>query len=587
MEKARIKIGSNDFSRRYSSVHIRQELNWHHHFEVRVLLTDILDKFKGILSRTAKEIIGQPIEIALDNSVFHGLVTGLSLNRVRRQANELIITGGSPTVAMDEGPNTVSFYEQTLKQMADTLINQYGGKFKGVRISPKSKEKIKYVVQYKESNFQFLSRMAAHFGEWFYFNGEEIFFSAKPPQSGDGTIKLYQDKNLLHFDLAIKAAAVNFKLSGYDYKKHQFLNKEASYNGKLNELTKIALDKSKGELYSHTMLTSIHESLSEQDIDQIKTLREQSQVTKMVVLSGSSTESALRVGSYVQLLDDRGDLPGSSEDYGTFIITHLEHSFSSSGEDYSNSFEAVPAEVEIPPATNPIEPPFCEMQLGEVTENNDPDALGRVRVQFLWQRGTDQKSPWIRVASPYSGKDKGFYVIPEAGDQVVVAFEDNNPDRPYMLTGLYNGDSKPEHHHSENNLKAIKTKGGHAILMNDEKGKESFGITSPKDVVVTGASGMVTISGQELVTVESKGNDIVIESPGTVTIHAKEIIFRADSKITLQAPTIEATADAEFTAKSKQVTIEADATNTIKGGAMINIEGTVATNISGKLIKLN
>jgi type VI secretion system secreted protein VgrG len=586
MERAKVKIGGEDFSLRYTTIHIRQELGWHHYFEVRVALTDILDKFKGILSRTVSDLFGKPVEIVMTDNSFNGLVTGVSLNRVRRQENELIITGGSPTVVMDEGPNTISFYEQTLKQIADNLINQYSGKFKGLHISPKAKDKIKYVVQYKESNFQFLARMAARYGEWFYFDGEEIFFTTKPPRQGDKTVKLYQDKNLLQFDLSVKAAPVNFKLAGYDYKKHKYLDKEAAYNGSMSDLTKIAFDKSKSELYSHTMLMPVHQSLSDLDLDQLKTLREQAHVNEMVVLTGSSTEESLKVGSYIQLLDERNDLIGNTEDYGNFIISHLEHSFSREGDNYFNSFEALPAEVEIPPFTSPIEPPFCEMQLAEVVEINDPDALGRIRTQFIWQRGTDQQSPWMRVASPYTGKDKGFYVIPEIGDQMVVAFEHNNPDRPYVLTGLYNGEAKPENHNGENNLKAIKTKGGHTILMNDEKGKESFGIISPKDVAVTASTGNITLSGQEIITIESKGNNIQIDSPGRITIHAKEIVLEADSKISLNAPIIESNAESEFKATSTTITIAATTTTTIKGLTM-NMEGTNMTNITGGMIKLN
>ncbi|WP_207431288.1 type VI secretion system Vgr family protein [Sabulibacter ruber] len=586
MEKARVNIGGEDFTQRYSTIHIRQELGWHHSFEIRILLTDILDKFKGILSKTAKDLFGKPVEISLQGNKCRGVVTGVSLNRVRRQENELVITGGSPTVVMDEGPNTISFYEQTLKQIADTLINQYSDKFKNVHISPKAKEKIKYVVQYKESTFQFLARMATSYGEWFFFDGEEIFFTSKPPQQNDNTVKLYQDKNLLHFDLAIKASPVNFKLAGYDYKKHKYLSKEAAYNGKLNDFTKIAFDKSRNDLYSHTMLMPIHQSLSDQDLEQLKILREQAQVSEMVILSGSSTEPALKVGSYIQLLDERSELVGNTEDYGTFIITHLEHSFGSEGDNYINTFEAVPAEVEIPPLNSSLEPPFCEMQLADVVETNDPDALGRIRVQFLWQRGTDQKSPWIRVASPYSGKDKGFYVIPEIGDQVVVAFEHNNPDRPYALTGLYNAEAKPENHNSGNHLKALKTRGGNTILMNDEQGKESFGITGPKDVEVTASTGKLTITAQEQITVESKGNDLNISSPGTITIHAKEIVLQADSKISLKAPSIESTADKDFKANSPTITIDASSTNTIKGATM-NMDGAIATNITGGMIKLN
>ncbi len=587
MEKVKLTIGGEDYSARYASVLLRQELGWHHSVEVRVPLADTADKFKGVLGRTAKDLFGKPLRLSLGSNGFAGLVTGVSLNRVRRQENELVITGGSPTLAMDEAPHTVSFYEQTLKQIADTLITQYRGQFRDVQVSPKSKEKIKYTVQYRESNYQFLARLAASYGEWFYYDGEKVWFGTKPPPPGDKMVKLYQDKNLLGFDLAIRTAPVNFRLSGYDYKKHAFLDKEAAHSGKLGDFARIAFDKSKSELYPRTGLLPIHESLSEKDLDQRKTLREQAQVTGLVVLTGSSTEETLKVGSYVQLLDERSDLVGSTEDYGQFIVTRVEHSFGREGDDYCNDFEAVPAEVDLPPFGSPTEPPYCEMQLAEVVENNDPDAMGRVRVQFLWQRGTDQQSPWVRVASLYSGKDKGMYVVPEAGDQVVVAFEHNHPDRPYVLTGLYNGESKPEHHNSGNHLKALKTKGGNALLMNDEKGKESFGITSPKDVSVTATAGKMVLTGKEAVTVESTASDVTITSPGTVTIHAKTIVLAADEKISLAAPQIECTADGEFKAAAPAVTLEAGNANTIKGGQTVTIEGTMTTSIAGGMIKLN
>ena len=587
MEKVKLKIGGEDYSTSFSAVQIQQDLGWHHYIEIRLPLADTTQKFKGVLNKTSKDLIGKALEISFNGNKFRGLVTGVALRRVRRQENELVVTGGSPTLVMDEGPDTVSFYEQTLKQIADNLINKYTSYFKKVTISPQAKEKIKYIVMYKESTFEFLNRIAAQFGEWFYFDGEEIFFATKPIRQGDKVRNLYQDKNLLHFDLSVKATPVNFKLSGYDYKQHHYLQEESSYNLKMNEFAKIAFDKSQSELYKNRTQVPVHSSLSKVDLGLLKDLRERITVTEMVVLSGSSTDEMLRPGSFVHLLDERTDLIGTTEDYGEYILTHVEHNFGKGGENYFNAFEAVPLEVDVPPFVSPLDAPYCEMQLADIVENNDPDALGRVRVQFLWQRGTDQKSPWIRMGSPFSGKDKGFYIIPEKGDQVLVAFENNSPNRPYVLTGLYNGEAKPENHQSENYLKSIKTSGGNVILMNDEKGKESFGITSPKDVSIDGASGKITITSKEVITIQSQGDSIKLECPATITIHSKDLIFIADSKISLKAPMIESIAETEFKTTSPTINIEAIETSTIKGGLNVNIDGIVATNISGGTIKLN
>ena len=156
MEKVKIIIGDRDLSQSISNVRMIQELGNHHFFEIRVLLTEIPEKFKGILNQTAKDLIGEAVEISVGENSFRGIVTGISLNRVRRIDNELVIRGGSPTLLMDEGPNAVSFYEQTMKQIADTVFEQYKSKFSAITNSPNSKEKLKYVVQYNESNFQFL-----------------------------------------------------------------------------------------------------------------------------------------------------------------------------------------------------------------------------------------------------------------------------------------------------------------------------------------------------------------------------------------------------------------------------------------------
>ncbi len=586
MEKVKVKIDGKDFSQSIDNVRMIQELGNHHFYEIRILLTDIVDKFKGILQQNAKELIGKPVDISIEGNGFKGIVTGVSLSRIRRSENVLVIYGGSPTILMDEGPNTVSFYEQTMKQIADTLLNQYKSKFSAVTVSPGSKEKLKYIVQYNESNFQFLSRMAASYGDWFFYDGEQIFYTTKPALKSNKVIKLYQDKNLLEFDLSVKTLPVNFKLTGYDYKKHEYLSGESAYSGKVSSYTEIALDKSKKEVFVNSMQLPVSQSHSDKDIQQMKGLTEQSRLTKMVVLVGSSTEPSLKVGNYIQILDERMDLKGSTEDYGNFLIASLSHSFGKNGDQYSNSFEAVPAEVEIPPYKIALQHPFCEMQLAEVMENNDPDQMGRIRVQFVWQRGTDQLSPWIRVASSSSGKDKGFYSIPEKGDQVVVAFEHNDPERPYSLSCLYNGQSKPQHFNSSNHLKAISTKGGHSILMNDEGGKESFAVTSPKDFSVTASSGKITITGQEVITVESKAGAIMIKSPGKVTIQADIIEFKANSKISLKAPKIKCSASEKFSVVSPTVNIEGNETNTIKGNE-VNLEGATAANITGGVIKLN
>ena len=73
-------------------------------------------------------------------------------------------------------------------------------------------------------------------------------------------------------------------------------------------------------------------------------------------------------------------------------------------------------------------------------ENADPENLGRIRVQFPWQ--PTAYSPWIRIAQPHSGANKGFHFIPELGEEVMVGFEGSNVEMPFVMGSLYNGSGK-------------------------------------------------------------------------------------------------------------------------------------------------
>jgi uncharacterized protein involved in type VI secretion and phage assembly len=256
-----------------------------------------------------------------------------------------------------------------------------------------------------------------------------------------------------------------------------------------------------------------------------------------------------------------------------------------------NNFEAIPADAEVPVQFGLSAPPACVMQTGEVVDNNDPKSMGRVRVQFDWQKsakGEDDKTNWIRVASPMAGGDKGFYMIPEVGDEVLVAFEENNPERPYVLMpGMYHGKAKPEFFDAKNYKKGLKTKGGHQILMVDEQGKESMEISSPKNFSATASKGKLNLTSQEAITIKSGGDKITIEAPATITIHASDIEIKGDSSIKLTAPSIEIDAKAELNAKGAKVLVEGQASADFKGKGMVNISSSGITSLTGSLLKLN
>ena len=106
--------------------------------------------------------------------------------------------------------------------------------------------------------------------------------------------------------------------------------------------------------------------------------------------------------------------------------------------------------------------------VGIVTNNNDPEGLGRVKLSFPW-RDCEQESYWARIATMMAGNERGTYFLPEVEDEVLVAFERGDINEPYVIGMLWNGKDKPPGDNSDgkNNVKKIKTKNGHELVFSD------------------------------------------------------------------------------------------------------------------------
>ncbi len=120
--------------------------------------------------------------------------------------------------------------------------------------------------------------------------------------------------------------------------------------------------------------------------------------------------------------------------------------------------------------------------VGVVMDNKDPDNLGRVKVDFPWMAdasadvsvtGSDDRahSFWARIATLSAGKNRGSFFIPEVGDEVLVAFEHGDVNRPFVLGALWNNDDQPPEtmdSGGKNNVRSIRSRSGHVITLDDD-----------------------------------------------------------------------------------------------------------------------
>ena len=262
-----------------------------------------------------------------------------------------------------------------------------------------------------------------------------------------------------------------------------------------------------------------------------------------MTVSGSSKLAMLKIGQTFLISDNVQNRSGENQDVQqkALKIIGINHSFDYSQE-YSNTFTAVPSSCKYPSYSDANLHAVAPSQRAKVVDNKDEQKLGRIRVQFPWQEIQDKemKSPWLRIAVPYSGKEKGHLFIPEIGEEVMVGFEMDNAERPYIIGALYNGgEGKPDEKWAAsesdggttNNIKAIRTRNGHTILFNDKGDAGLIEIYDNKNNTYH-----ITLSADDKkITIYSAG-DIEINADGSISMTAKDnVSIKANSNVSVKA----------------------------------------------------
>lgn len=192
--------------------------------------------------------------------------------------------------------------------------------------------------------------------------------------------------------------------------------------------------------------------------------------------------------------------------------------------------------------------------VGIVTNNKDPENLGRVRLRFPW-RSADDESYWARIAVPMAGPDRGTYFLPEVDDEVLVAFGNGDIHHPYVVGALWNGSDSPpaDNGDGNNDVRMIRSRSGHEIVLDDNESEGKVAVISNG-----GHSVVLDDAGGGSITVEDKGGN-------TLTLDSAEgsITLSGASKLSIQAPMLEFKADGN-------ATLEASGVLNLKG-ALINI----------------
>lgn len=214
-----------------------------------------------------------------------------------------------------------------------------------------------------------------------------------------------------------------------------------------------------------------------------------------------------------------------------------------------------------------------------VSDNNDPDKLGRVKVKFPIREG-ELQTDWIRVATLMGGNDMGSLFIPEVNDEVLVAFLMGRLDQPVVIGSLWNGKQKPPAGKSKNDIRKIKTRSGHEIIFDDNDTTGSITIKTKK-----GHSIEMDDNGKKItITAQNKQQEVVLDNTANkVTIKSGET---AKVEMTSQGD-VTMTGAKSLTLKGAQIKVEADASLTLQSGGVLEVKANGMVTLKGTMVKIN
>jgi type VI secretion system secreted protein VgrG len=397
------------------------------------------------------------------------------------------------------------FQNKTIPQIVEQIFQDLGfNDFETNEIKGNHKE-WEYCVQYRETDFNFVSRLLEQEGIFYYFRHE----------AGKHTMVLADQKNAYKdcvekevdypYDFGsrpledyITSWEHNYEFhsgkwahTDYDFKKPS-TNLMAQTNTKTN-----LVNIKKYEIYDYP-----GEYVKKSDGEGEVRLRIEEEETQHDVVEASSLCKSFTAGGKFKLREHRA----KTEEGKKFVITSVQHSANETmpyetgggggGQEYSNSFSAIPDSVVFRPARVTPKPLVSGLQtavvVGPAGEEIYCDKYGRIKVQFHWDREgkkDENSSCWIRCMQSSAGKKWGTVFIPRIGQEVVVDFLEGDPDRP-LVTGLVYNDEQMPHYElpSEKTKSYIKTnssksgEGFNEICFEDKKDEERVFIHAEKNM---------------------------------------------------------------------------------------------------------
>jgi type VI secretion system secreted protein VgrG len=365
-----------------------------------------------------------------------------------------------------------------------------------------SYEKKEYCVQYRETDFNFVSRLMEEEGIYYFFeheSGKHTLIladdnAAFPPCPDQETARYRETEGAFLDEDVIGVLEVKQEIRVGKFTLNDYNFQKPTANLKADAPSRVKLGPGEREIYDYP---ADYEKWDQGDrLAKIFMESEEAQITS---IAGSSNCRAFRTGYRFELQDYfRDDMNDKS-----YVLMEISHKATSNvagtgnkeTATYSNRFSCIPHETPFRPPRTTSKPVVKGVQtavvVGPSGEEIYPDKYGRVKVQFHWDRegnNDENSSCWIRVSQAWAGKNWGGLYIPRIHQEVIVEFLEGDPDRPIITGCVYNDNQMPPYalptEKTKSTIKSNSSKGGggfNEIRFEDKKGNEEIFLHGQKD----------------------------------------------------------------------------------------------------------
>lgn len=487
---------------------------------------------------------GQP------RAILSGEIT--ALEPVLEQHNMvLVVRGYDRSHRLHRGSKTRTFLKQSDGDIARQIAQEHGLR---PDVEPTGAQH-DYVIQDNQTDMQFLRERAARIGYQVYISDQKLMFrraEGAPPQAPPQTWGV----TLLAFRARLTAAAQTNEVHvrGWDARLKRPVVGRAT---RAAQPWRIGDGASGGQVAQQAFGSPATLVVSDRPV---RSAAEAEKLAQAVLdelgedyLTAEGTcfgEPALRAGVTVELAGVGARLGGS------YFVTAVRHSYTPQDGYMTTFYSSGRRPTGLLAAIDGGGPRAVAggVVVGIVTNNNDPDKLGRVKVKFPWLDDR-QESDWARLAAPGAGAARGFLAVPEIDDEVLVAFEHGDASRPYVLGGLWNGkDAAPRDDAVQGGkvqYRVFKTRAGHTITVCDRDGQGQIEVKTSKQTIT------LDDKGTGKVTIESSGDLEIAGAGGKLSITAQGVELSSKAGLKVQA------------------------------NAMLDVKTSAVLTIQGSLVKIN